>query len=184
MLIGTVRDCAQLKNKLTFLQFHRVVFLTSRRKINNKKLQLNIYSTLWVKCNVSLLCCSRACSETMQTGESRFHLSTPKEIWTRVPYDGKQMGSQLDQWDRVRMKWDCRLSTGLPPPAADPVGCEARRRTCSECETGTEKLCEIKWDYHIVGSRAQWWFGTERASDKATEMINHIYCIIYMLKIE
>jgi hypothetical protein len=40
------------------------------------------------------------------------------------------------------------------PPAADYVGYEARRRTCSERETGTGKLCEIKWDYHIVGKRA------------------------------
>jgi hypothetical protein len=36
------------------------------------------------------------------------------------------------------------------PPAADYVGCEAGRRTCSERETRTEELCEIKWDYHIV----------------------------------
>ncbi len=55
----------------------------------------------------------------------------------------------------VRMKWDCRLSTGLPP-AADSVGCEARRRTCREREPGTEKLCEIKWDYHIVSSDSFW----------------------------
>jgi hypothetical protein len=48
---------------------------------------------------------------------------------------------------------DCRLSTGLPP-AADYVGCEARRRTSSERETRTEELCEIKWDYHIVGTMA------------------------------
>jgi hypothetical protein len=41
-----------------------------------------------------------------------------------------------------------------PPPAADSVGCEARRETCGERETGTGKLCEIKWDYHIVGTRA------------------------------
>ncbi len=38
------------------------------------------------------------------------------------------------------------------PPAADYVGCEAGRRTCSERETGTEELCEIKRDYHIVGT--------------------------------
>jgi hypothetical protein len=31
------------------------------------------------------------------------------------------------------------------PPAADYVCCEARRRTCRKCETGTEELCEIKW---------------------------------------
>jgi hypothetical protein len=51
----------------------------------------------------------------MLTRESRFHISTPQEIWTQVPCDWKQMGSPLDQWDMVRMKWDCRLSTGLPP---------------------------------------------------------------------
>ncbi len=32
-------------------------------------------------------------------------------LWTWVPCDGKQTGSPLDQWDMVRMKWDCRLST-------------------------------------------------------------------------
>ncbi len=26
--------------------------------------------------------------------------------------------------------------------AADSVGCEAGRRTCSKCETGTEELCD------------------------------------------
>ncbi len=51
------------------------------------------------------------CSETKLTGESRFHISTPQGIWTRVPCDGKQTGSPLDQWNMVRMKWDFRLST-------------------------------------------------------------------------
>ncbi len=37
---------------------------------------------------------------------------------------------------------------------ADFVGCEAGRRTCSQHEIGTEELCEIKWDYHIVGMTA------------------------------
>ncbi len=87
----------------------------------------------------------------MLTGESRFHRSTPQWIWTWVPCDGKQTGSPLDQWDMVRMKWDCRLSTGLPPQQPTPC-CEAVRKTCSERETGTGKLCEIKWDYHIVGT--------------------------------
>jgi hypothetical protein len=32
--------------------------------------------------------------------------------------------------------------------------CEARRRTASERETRTEELCEVKWDYHIVSTRA------------------------------
>ncbi len=36
---------------------------------------------------------------------------------------------------------------GSPPPVADSVSCEAGRRTCSEHETGTEELCEIKLAY-------------------------------------
>jgi hypothetical protein len=46
---------------------------------------------------------------------------------------------------------NCRLSTGHPL-AADYVGCEAGRRTCSKRETRTEEQWEIKWDYHIVGT--------------------------------
>ncbi len=84
------------------------------------------------------------CSKTTLTGESWFHISPPQGIWTQVPCDGKQRVTPLDHWDMVRMKWDCRLSTGLPPSSC--VSCEAGRRTCSERETGKEKLCEIKWD--------------------------------------
>ncbi len=51
----------------------------------------------------------------MLTGESRFSYKYPLGIWSWVPCDWKQTGSPLDQWDMVRMKWDCRLSTGLPP---------------------------------------------------------------------
>ncbi len=59
------------------------------------------------------------CSETMLTGESRFYISPPRGLEpkspqgfrTRVPCGGKQTGSPLDQWDMVRMKWDCRIST-------------------------------------------------------------------------
>jgi hypothetical protein len=42
------------------------------------------------------------------------------------------------------------------PPAADYVGCEARRRTCSERETGTEELCEIKWYCQLEGLVMVW----------------------------
>ncbi len=35
------------------------------------------------------------------------------------------------------------------PPAADSVRCEAGRRTCSERETGTEELFEIKSAYTL-----------------------------------
>jgi hypothetical protein len=34
-------------------------------------------------------------------------------------------------------------------------------RTCSVRETGTEELCEIKWDYHTVGTMAECQFGTK-----------------------
>jgi hypothetical protein len=73
-----------------------------------------------------LECESVAYSETTLTGESRFHTSTPLGIWTQVPCDGKQTGSPLDKWDMVRIKWDCRLSTGLPP-SSRLIGCEAGR---------------------------------------------------------
>jgi hypothetical protein len=93
------------------------------------------------------------CSETSLTGESRFHISPPRGFEPVTLVAGSKQVSPLDQWDMVRIMWDCRLSTGLPP-AADCIGCEARRETCSERETGTGKLCEIKWDYHIVSTRA------------------------------
>ncbi len=47
------------------------------------------------------------------------------------------------------------------------------RRTCSELETGTEELCAIKWDYHIVSMTAYWLLGKKPTSDEAA-MINHI----------
>ncbi len=40
-----------------------------------------------------------------------------------------------------------------PPLAADSVGCEARRETYSERETGTGKLCDqVDLGLHIVGA--------------------------------
>jgi hypothetical protein len=51
---------------------------------------------------------------------------------------------------RTSETWcECSEIAGSPqgtPPAADYVGCEAERRTCSERETVTEALCEINWD--------------------------------------
>jgi hypothetical protein len=63
---------------------------------------------------------------------------------------------RVDHWTSGTM-YECSEIAGSPqgsPSAADYVGCEARRRTCSERETGTEELCKIKWDYHIVGTTA------------------------------
>ncbi len=90
----------------------------------------------------------------MLTGEILVSHKYPPGDWTRVPHDGKQTGSPLDQWDMVRMKRDCRLSTGLPP-AADSISYEAGRRTCSERETGTEELDDQvdQVGLHIVGAK-------------------------------
>jgi hypothetical protein len=64
------------------------------------------------------------------------------------------MGSKrVDHWISGTV-YECSEIAGSSqgfPPAADYVGCEAGRRTCSERER-TEELCEIKWDYHIVGT--------------------------------
>jgi hypothetical protein len=73
----------------------------------------------------------------------------------------------MDQWNCVMNALRLQALYRLPPN----VGCEARRRTCSERETRTEELYEIKWDYHIVGTMGR--FGTKPASDEAT-MINYI----------
>jgi hypothetical protein len=82
-----------------------------------------------------------------------FHLSAPLGIEP----GSLMMGSkQVDHWTRGTI-YECSETAGSLqgfPPAADYVGCEARRRTCSKRETGTEELCEIKWDYHIVGTTA------------------------------
>jgi hypothetical protein len=73
--------------------------------------------------------------------------------WTQVPHDRKQTGCHWtsETW------YECIEIAGSPqgsPPAANYVSSEAGRRTCSEHETGTEELCETKWDYHIVGTTA------------------------------
>jgi hypothetical protein len=63
---------------------------------------------------------------------------------------------QVDHWTSETVCECCEIK-GSPQgshPAADYVGCEAGRRTCSERETGTEELCEIKRNYHIVGKMA------------------------------
>ncbi len=93
------------------------------------------------------------CSETMLTGESWFHLSTPIGIEPGSLMTGSK---RVDHWTNGTV-YECSEIACSPqgsPPAVDYVGCEAGRRTCSEHETGTEELCEIKWDYHIVSTAA------------------------------
>jgi hypothetical protein len=93
------------------------------------------------------------CSKTMLTGESRFHISIPLGIKPGSLITGSK---QVDHWTSGTV-YECSEIAGSPqgsPPPADYVSCEAGRRTSSKRETGTEELCEIKWDYHIVGTTA------------------------------
>ncbi len=51
----------------------------------------------------------------MPTGESQFHISPPRGFEPVTLVAGSKQISSLDQWDMVRIMWDCRLSTELPP---------------------------------------------------------------------
>jgi hypothetical protein len=89
----------------------------------------------------------------MLTGESQFHKSTPLGIEPGSLMTGSK---QVDYWTSGTVYACSEIAGSLQssPTAADYVGCEAGRRTFSVCETGTEELCEMKWDYHIVGMTA------------------------------
>ncbi len=52
------------------------------------------------KGKLELALLQNSCNETMLTGKSQLHVSTPHGIWTWVPCDGKQTS-----------RWDCRHST-------------------------------------------------------------------------
>ncbi len=91
------------------------------------------------------------CSETTVIGESWFDIRTPLGIEP----GSLMMGSTGLTHGASETVCECSEIAGSPqgsPPGANYVGCEAGRRTCSEHETGTEELCEIKWNYHIVGT--------------------------------
>jgi hypothetical protein len=89
----------------------------------------------------------------MLIGESQFHISTPLGIEP----GSLMMGSKWVVHWTSKTWYECSEIAGSlqgSPPSSHYVGCEAGRRTCSKCETGTEELCKIKWDYHIVGTTA------------------------------
>ncbi len=93
------------------------------------------------------------CSKTTLTGESQFPISTFLGIEPGFLMTGSK---QVDHWTSGTV-YECSEIAGCPqgsPPAANYVGCKVGRRTCSEHETRTEDLCEIKWDYNIVGTTA------------------------------
>ncbi len=50
------------------------------------------------------------------------------------------MGSPLDQWDMVRMKWDCRLSTGLPPQQPTPSVVKPEGRPAGRVKPGQKAV--------------------------------------------
>jgi hypothetical protein len=91
----------------------------------------------------------------MLSGESWFHTNPG---FTLVPLWGYEAGSlmtgskKVDHWTIGTMCQCIEIAGSAQgsPPAAN----EAGRRTCTERETGTKELCEIKWDYHIVGTTA------------------------------
>ncbi len=90
---------------------------------------------------------------TTLTGESWFHISTPQGIEPGSLMTGSK---GLTHWTSETV-YECSEIAGSPqgsPPAADYVGCEAGRKARSKSEIGTKELCEIKWDYHIVGTAA------------------------------
>jgi hypothetical protein len=86
-------------------------------------------------------------------GKSLFHISTSLGIEPGFLMTGSK---QAVCWTSETW-YECSEIAGSPqgsPLAADYVVCEVGRRTCSEHEPGTEELCEIKWDYDIVGTTA------------------------------
>jgi hypothetical protein len=93
---------------------------------------------------------SELVARTTLTGESRFHISTPLGI------EPGPLMMEANRWTSGTV-YECSEISDSPqgsPPAADYVGCEARRRICSERETRTGKLSEIKWDYHFGSTMA------------------------------
>jgi hypothetical protein len=108
------------------------------------------YCRIWTRAAVAK---TAACSEITLIGESRFHISTPLGIEPGSLMTGSKRVNHLTSGT----VYECSEIAGSPqgsPPAVDYVGCEAGRRACSKRETMTEELCEIKWDYHIVGTMA------------------------------
>jgi hypothetical protein len=122
-------------------------------KNSNRNIDSDGPCSCWCLCPPKLCIKICNCSKTTLKGESRFHISTPLGI---------EPGSLMTGIKRVvhltsKTWYECSEIAGSQqgsPPAADYVGCEAGRRTCSKRETETGKLCEIKWDYHTVGTTA------------------------------
>ncbi len=110
----------------------------------------------------------RYCSETTLTGESRFHISPPRGFEPVTLVAGSKQVSPLDQWDMVRIMWDCRLFTGLPPSS----------RLCrlwsqkGDLQRAWNQARKAVWDQ--VGLSHCRHDGLVTVGDEALLMINHV----------
>jgi hypothetical protein len=120
---------------------------------------------------------NEVCSETTLTGESRLHISPPRGF---EPVSLVTGSKQVVHWtSETWWEWsEIAGSAQGSPTAANSVGCEARRETCSERETGTGKLCDqVDLSLQIVGaepSEAPWgwrsqWLDHVRANNVARQ---------------
>jgi hypothetical protein len=92
----------------------------------------------------------------MLTGKIPVSQMYSKYLLGIEPRSLMKQSKRVDHWTSGTV-YECSKIAGSPQgslPAANYVCCEARRRICSELETGTKDLCEIKQDYHIVGATA------------------------------
>ncbi len=125
-----------------------------------------LFGTIWPPENLAVMpnygLPSGLCRETTLTGESRFHISSPKGIWTWFPCDGKQTGCPLDQWDMVRMKWDCRLCSWRLKKMGGVAG--------KECETQGEK------EKVVAGTACSKWSMYKRHNHKGHFSQRHSEC--------
>ncbi len=92
-------------------------------------------------CEAQMTIKTLCCSETSLTGESQFHISSPKGFEPVTLVAGSNQVSPLDQWDMMRIMWDCRLSTMLLKAML--------RYTCSriwESYTPPTAQIRVNWD--------------------------------------
>jgi hypothetical protein len=87
----------------------------------------------------------------MLTGQSQFHISTPLGVQPGSLMTGSK---RVDHWTSGTV-YKCCETAGSPqgsPPTADYVCVKAEGGPAASVKPG--ELCEIQWDYHIVGTMA------------------------------
>ncbi len=107
----------------------------------------------------------------MLIGESRFHISPPRGFEPGTVVTGSKQVSPLDQWDMVRIMWDCRVYTNAYcRNINEQIQISQRKwRILSLGETGVDKLwirrqsISLWWDQELVSERA-WCSGLSSCS--------------------